>query len=127
MKKWLALASLSAAVIASGMLATAQEQSATSDPAAPIHARPGSSASGPADPASTDASKTSAKAASPGIADERTVRIEGEKRFRTNCGRCHMAPRKFSPRTMATVIRHMRVRAMITDEDMRLILRYMTQ
>jgi cytochrome c5 len=53
--------------------------------------------------------------------------IEGEKRFRTNCGRCHQAPHKFPPRTMATVIRHMRVRAMITDEDMRLILHYMTQ
>ncbi len=54
-------------------------------------------------------------------------RSEGEKRFRTNCGRCHQAPHKFPPRIMATVIRHMRVRAMITDEDMRLILRYMTQ
>jgi mono/diheme cytochrome c family protein len=127
MKKWLALASLSAALIASGLLATAQEQSASSDPAAPVHARPGSSAARPADPAPTDASKTSAKVASSGIADERAMRVEGEKRFRTNCGRCHMAPRKFSPRTMATVIRHMRVRAMITDEDMRLILRYMTQ
>jgi hypothetical protein len=28
---------------------------------------------------------------------------------------------------MATIIRHMRVRAMLTDEDMRLILKYMTQ
>lgn len=54
-------------------------------------------------------------------------RSEGEKRFRTNCGRCHQAPHKFPPRIMATVIRHMRVRAMITDEDLRLILRYMTQ
>ena len=52
---------------------------------------------------------------------------EGEKRFRTNCGRCHQAPHKFPPRVMAAAIRHMRVRAMITDEDMRLILRYMTQ
>jgi mono/diheme cytochrome c family protein len=58
---------------------------------------------------------------------ETSMRIEGEKRFRTNCGRCHMAPHKFPPRTMATVVRHMRVRAMITDEDMRLILRYLTQ
>ncbi|HUJ93460.1 MAG TPA: cytochrome c [Candidatus Bathyarchaeia archaeon] len=58
---------------------------------------------------------------------EAAERLEGEKRFRTNCGRCHQAPHKFSPRTMATVIRHMRVRAMITDEDQRLILRYMTQ
>ena len=59
--------------------------------------------------------------------DERIARVEGEKRFRTNCGRCHQPPHKFPPRVMATAIRHMRVRAMITDEDMRLILRYMTE
>jgi len=59
--------------------------------------------------------------------DERIARLEGEKRFRTNCGRCHQPPHKFPPRVMASAIRHMRVRAMITDEDMRLILRYMTQ
>lgn len=58
---------------------------------------------------------------------ERTARLEGEKRFRTNCGRCHQPPHKFPPRVMAAAIRHMRVRAMITDEDMKLILRYMTQ
>jgi hypothetical protein len=28
---------------------------------------------------------------------------------------------------MATIVRHMRVRAVITDQDMRLILRYMTE
>lgn len=55
------------------------------------------------------------------------MRIEGEKRFHANCGRCHAAPEKFPPRMMATVLRHMRVRAMITDEDRRLILFYMTQ
>jgi len=55
------------------------------------------------------------------------VRVEGEKRFRTNCGRCHMPPHKFPPRMMATIVRHMRMRALITDEDMRYILAYMTQ
>jgi len=54
-------------------------------------------------------------------------RLEGERRFHSNCGRCHMAPPKFPPRMMATIIRHMRVRATITDEEMRLILKYMTQ
>jgi mono/diheme cytochrome c family protein len=74
------------------------------------------------------ATHTSAMAkAIPDAAEERALRLEGEKRFRTNCGRCHQAPHKFPPRVMATAIRHMRVRAMITDEDMRLILRYMTQ
>jgi len=56
-----------------------------------------------------------------------TIRVEGERRFRANCGRCHAAPHKFPPRMMATIVRHMRVRATITDEDMRLVLYYMTQ
>ena len=56
-----------------------------------------------------------------------TMRLEGEKRFHSNCARCHAAPPKFAPRIMATIVRHMRVRATITDEDTRLILRYMTQ
>jgi hypothetical protein len=55
------------------------------------------------------------------------MRIEGEKRFRANCGRCHAAPEKFPPRMMATVLRHMHVRATVTSEDQRLILFYMTQ
>lgn len=55
------------------------------------------------------------------------LRLEGERRFQANCGRCHMAPQKFPPRMMATIVRHMRVRATITDEDMRSILYYMTQ
>jgi mono/diheme cytochrome c family protein len=71
--------------------------------------------------------KSAIAKATPDATEERTQRLEGEKRFRTNCGRCHQAPHKFPPRVMATAIRHMRVRAMITDEDMRLILRYMTQ
>ncbi len=54
-------------------------------------------------------------------------RIEGEKRFRANCSRCHQTPHKFSPRAMATIVRHMRVRATLTDEDARLILKYMSQ
>jgi mono/diheme cytochrome c family protein len=60
-------------------------------------------------------------------AEAETMRLEGEKRFRANCGRCHAAPQKFPPRMMATIIRHMRVRATITEEDMRLVLFYMTQ
>ncbi|HLZ14220.1 MAG TPA: cytochrome c [Candidatus Acidoferrum sp.] len=74
---------------------------------------------------------TSATAnASPAVAsaaDARALRIEGEQRFRANCGRCHNAPHKFPPRMMATIVRHMRVRATITDDDMKLILRYMTE
>jgi len=60
-------------------------------------------------------------------AQNETMHLEGEKRFRSNCGRCHAAPPKFPPRMMATIVRHMRVRATITDQDMRFILRYMTE
>jgi cytochrome c5 len=58
---------------------------------------------------------------------DENLHLEGEKRFRSNCSRCHAAPPRFAPRMMATIVRHMRVRATITDEDMRLILRYMTE
>ena len=61
----------------------------------------------------------------PSDADD--MRAQGEQRFRANCGRCHSAPQKFPPRAMATVLRHMRVRATITDQDMQLVLFYMTQ
>jgi mono/diheme cytochrome c family protein len=60
-------------------------------------------------------------------AESDAMRIDGEQRFRANCGRCHAAPHKFPPRMMSTIVRHMRVRATITDEDMRRIVYYMTQ
>lgn len=60
-------------------------------------------------------------------AQDDPLRLEGEKAYHANCGRCHMAPPKFAPRMMATIVRHMRVRATITDQEMREILHYMTQ
>ena len=61
-------------------------------------------------------------------ADDLNLRwmMEGEKRYRINCGRCHQPPHKFEPRLMATAVRHMRVRGMLTDEDMKYVLYYMT-
>jgi hypothetical protein len=61
------------------------------------------------------------------VTDADMMRVAGEQRFRANCGRCHAAPQKFPPRMMKTVLRHMRVRATITDQDMRLVLFYMSQ
>jgi mono/diheme cytochrome c family protein len=74
-----------------------------------------------------DVPKDSSSSAAPATAQDENMRTEGEKRFRSNCGRCHTAPPKFPPRMMATIVRHMRVRAAITDQDMRLIMRYMTE
>ena len=53
-------------------------------------------------------------------------RLEGEKRYRANCGRCHQAPHTLPARVTAMAIRHMRVRAMLTDDDMKYVLYYMT-
>jgi cytochrome c5 len=83
---------------------------------------------------SKDAPKDTAAATAPAgqsvdnqAAQKENMHLEGERRFRSNCARCHAAPPKFSPRMMATIVRHMRVRAAITDQDMHLILRYMTE
>jgi hypothetical protein len=50
---------------------------------------------------------------------------EGEKRFRINCGRCHHPPEDLSPREARAVVRQMRVRAMLSAEDERLILKFL--
>lgn len=50
---------------------------------------------------------------------------EGEKRFITNCGRCHQPPSEISPREAKAVLRQMRVRAMLSAEDERLILKFL--
>jgi len=72
-------------------------------------------------------SKAGTSAAVVQNSEAENMRFQGEQRFRANCGRCHAAPQKFPPRMMKTILRHMRVRATITDEDQRLILFYMTQ
>jgi cytochrome c5 len=50
---------------------------------------------------------------------------EGEKRFETHCGRCHRPPEDLSPREAKAVLRQMRVRATLSAEDERLILKYL--
>jgi cytochrome c5 len=50
---------------------------------------------------------------------------EGERRFQENCGRCHMPPESLSPREVKAVLQHMRVRANLTAEDEKLILKYL--
>src|SRR5579862_4559220 len=84
-------------------------------------------ASAPDSAPRTTSSHPNATPSSAASQDDARWRMEGEKRFATNCGRCHQTPHKYRPRVMATAIRHMRVRATITDDDMRYILRYITQ
>lgn len=101
---------ISAALLASGMLLALVSASAAG-----------------AGPKSSKEKDAPVPAASAGSSQDETLHVEGEKRFRANCARCHLAPPKFAPRMMSTIVRHMRVRANITDEDMRLVLRYMTE
>jgi cytochrome c5 len=49
----------------------------------------------------------------------------GERKFQANCSRCHTAPEQISPRIAGTVVRHMRVRASLSAEDERDILRFL--
>lgn len=70
--------------------------------------------------AQTKSKEKSVHAANAGVATE----SEGEKRFRANCGRCHNAPEDLSPREARAVVRQMRVRAILSAEDEKLILEY---
>jgi cytochrome c5 len=49
---------------------------------------------------------------------------EGERIFAQNCSRCHNAPEGFSPSISGTVVRHMRVRAQLSQHDEQELLRF---
>jgi cytochrome c5 len=50
---------------------------------------------------------------------------DGQKVFEQNCSRCHNAPQGFSPRISGTVVRHMRVRAGLSEEEAQAVLRFL--
>lgn len=64
----------------------------------------------------TDTKNTQAKS---------TQQNEGERLFEENCGRCHRPPDQISPKVAGSVLRHMRVRAMLSEEDEQKILKYL--
>ena len=49
----------------------------------------------------------------------------GATKFKENCSRCHEAPQGFSSRISGAILRHMRVRASLSAEDERDILRFL--
>ncbi len=49
---------------------------------------------------------------------------DGERIFTQNCSRCHNAPDGFSPRIAGSVVRHMRVRANLSEKDAQAVLRF---
>jgi cytochrome c5 len=66
---------------------------------------------------------TSSKA--PAKAQSTTQEDVGERKFNANCSRCHSAPEQLSPRLTGTVVRHMRVRANLSAQDEKDILKFL--
>jgi cytochrome c5 len=75
--------------------------------------------------AQTDAKSSQSNLKSNPTAATETPQNDGEKRFQANCGRCHNPPEAISPREARAVVRHMRVRAMLSNEDEKLILKFL--
>jgi mono/diheme cytochrome c family protein len=59
-------------------------------------------------------------------ADRKEARVDPDDAYKNNCVRCHSAVRQYSPRTTATILNHMRVRANLTVEETQAILEYLT-
>jgi len=49
---------------------------------------------------------------------------DGEQIFQQHCSRCHAAPEGFSPRISGTILRHMRVRASLSEREEKELLRF---
>lgn len=49
---------------------------------------------------------------------------EGERVFQQNCSRCHTSPEGFSPRISGTIVRHMRVRASLSQHEEEALLHF---
>jgi hypothetical protein len=50
---------------------------------------------------------------------------EGTQIFEQNCSRCHNPPEGFSTRISGTIVRHMRVRAALSEHDEQELLRFL--
>ena len=50
---------------------------------------------------------------------------DGEEKFKQNCSRCHEAPQELSTHISGTILRHMRVRASLSQQDERDILKFL--
>jgi mono/diheme cytochrome c family protein len=56
---------------------------------------------------------------------EETNPNRGEQVFHQNCYRCHQEPRGFSPSVSGTIAKHMRVRASLSAEDYKALLKFL--
>ena len=51
--------------------------------------------------------------------------VDPDGAYKNNCMRCHTAVQDYSPSKTATIVMQMRVRANLTEEETRAILRYL--
>src|ERR1700751_5331003 len=56
--------------------------------------------------------------------DSKATEDEGQLTFAQHCSRCHNAPDGFSPRISGTVVRHMRVRASLSQHEEDVLLHF---
>jgi cytochrome c5 len=76
--------------------------------------------------AQTPTASKPAVAAKPSAKPDPTKQTDvGQRKFDANCGRCHSFPEQLSPSITGTVVRHMRVRANLSAEDEKDILRFL--
>jgi cytochrome c5 len=76
-------------------------------------------------PQSTQQTDVKASAKQASAAKSSVHQDEGQRVFEQNCSRCHTAPNGFSPRISGTVVRHMRVRASLSQHDEQEVLRFL--
>jgi len=50
----------------------------------------------------------------------------GQQVFKQNCARCHDAPQNFPPQISGTIVHHMRIRASMSAEDEKALLKFMS-
>jgi cytochrome c5 len=71
-------------------------------------------------------SQVSKSARTPTVKDPGAVQANiGQRKFEANCGRCHSAPEQLSPSITGTVVRHMRVRASLSAQDEKDVLKFL--
>jgi cytochrome c5 len=85
---------------------------------ASLHAAPRPQRPAATPPAQTNTKEVSGK-------KQATHPDEGELVFQQQCSRCHTAPEGFSPRISGTIIRHMRIRASLSQSDEQKLLRFL--
>lgn len=53
------------------------------------------------------------------------LQSDGERVFKQNCFRCHAEPEGFSPSIAGTIVRHMRVRASLSQREEEQLLKFL--